>query len=127
MLGNSPASEPLLFRRLTFDRGEIAQARFAPDGQTFVYSAAWRGLPSEIYTTRNDSRESRPLGFGHAALVAVSSAGELAISLDTDNFAFGGRHWPACRWPAALRTQASSTSVSRTGLRTEPTWPLCVS
>jgi len=90
MLGNSPASEPLLFRRLTFDRGEIAQARFAPDGQTFVYSAAWRGLPSEIYTTRNDSRESRPLGFGHAALVAVSSAGELAISLDTDNFAFGG-------------------------------------
>ncbi len=72
------------YRRLTFDSGTVGRARFAPDGQTIIYSAAWRGEPCEIFTTRLDSRESRPLGLGHAALVAVSSAGELLVGLDAD-------------------------------------------
>jgi Tol biopolymer transport system component/tRNA A-37 threonylcarbamoyl transferase component Bud32 len=84
MLRSAPPPESPVFRRLTFDRGEIGQARFAPDGQTIVYSALWRGLPSEIYTTRIGSRESRPLGLGNATLSAVSSASELAVGSDTD-------------------------------------------
>src|SRR6266542_5564179 len=39
-------------RTLTFRRGFLTGARFAPDGQTIVYSAAWDGKPSEIFTTR---------------------------------------------------------------------------
>jgi hypothetical protein len=69
------------FRQLTFRRGFVNGARFAPDGQTVVYSAAWDGQPSEIFTTRLDSPESRPLGISPAGILAISSVGEIAISL----------------------------------------------
>ena len=75
-------SEPIQFRRLTFQRGRIASARFAHDGQTIVYSAAWEGRPMELYTTRTDSAESRSLGLPGAVVLGVSSKGELAISLN---------------------------------------------
>jgi hypothetical protein len=88
-IGKMPPVEPPLYRRLTFDRGTVGQARFAPDGQTVVYNAAWRGQPSEIFTTRFDGRESRPLGLGQGVLMAVSSTSELAIAMGTD-FAFIG-------------------------------------
>jgi serine/threonine protein kinase/Tol biopolymer transport system component len=70
------------FHRLTFRRGAIISARFAPDGQTFVYGAAWEGGPLEVYSVRTDSSESRSLGLPSADLLAVSSSGELALSLD---------------------------------------------
>jgi eukaryotic-like serine/threonine-protein kinase len=69
------------FRQLTFRRGYVTGARFAMDGQTIVYSAAWDGKPSEIFTTRIDSPESRPLGISPAGILAISSTGEMAISL----------------------------------------------
>ena len=74
------AAEPPTPRRLTFERGEVGAARFAPDGNTVVYSARWRGEPSELFTTRLDSRESRPLGVP-GRLHAVSSTSELAVDL----------------------------------------------
>jgi hypothetical protein len=64
---------------LTFRRGFLTGARFAPDGQTIVYSASWDGKPSEIFTTRVGSTESRSLGISPAVLLAVSSAGEMAV------------------------------------------------
>jgi Tol biopolymer transport system component len=76
------SAEPWTYRRLTFDRGDVGQARFAPDGSTVVYSAAWRGEPTELFTMRVDSRESRPLGLGSATLLAVSSTSELATGHD---------------------------------------------
>jgi Tol biopolymer transport system component len=66
---------------LTFRRGYLTGARFAPDGQTIVYSAAWDGKPSEIFTARVGSNESRALGISEAGILAVSSTGEMAISL----------------------------------------------
>jgi hypothetical protein len=33
------------YQRLTFNRGTIWNARFAPDGQSVVYSARWNGSP----------------------------------------------------------------------------------
>ncbi len=78
--GGRRASVPS-FHRLTFRRGELGNARFAPDGQTIVYSASWSGEERQIYSTRIDSPESRPLGFGRAEIVAISSAGEMAIEL----------------------------------------------
>jgi Tol biopolymer transport system component len=84
LLKGTPIESPT-YRRVTFDRGAVTAARFAPDGQTIVYSAGWRGQPNEIYTARLDSRESRPLGLGHALLQAVSSSSELAIGLETDD------------------------------------------
>jgi Tol biopolymer transport system component len=66
-------------RRLTFERGEIGEARFASDGNTVVYGAEWRGEASELFMTRLDSRESRPIGLP-GRLQAVSSMSELAFA-----------------------------------------------
>lgn len=71
------------FKQLTFRRGIVDGARFAPDGQTLVYSACWDGRPSEIFTTRADAVESRALGLPGAELLSVSSSGEVAVLLDS--------------------------------------------
>src|SRR5208283_2792403 len=47
------------FHEVTFRNGTIWDARFAPDGQTIIYGAAWDGLPQEIFSTRFDSTDSR--------------------------------------------------------------------
>ncbi|MGE5277976.1 MAG: hypothetical protein ACM3SU_13345, partial [Acidobacteriota bacterium] len=67
--------------KLTFRRGEIGEARFAPDGQTVVYNAAWDGNPTELFTTRIGAAESRPLGLPSASLKAISPQGEMAFVL----------------------------------------------
>ena len=78
----APAATPVGFQRLTFQRGRIYSARFAPDGQTIVYSAAWDGGPLQIFSTRSDSSEYRSLGLSGAAVLSISSAGELAVQLN---------------------------------------------
>ncbi len=69
------------YKRLTFRRGTVYSARFAPDGQTVVYSAAWEGQPARIFATRAGSIESRGLQLPDARVLAVSATGELAISI----------------------------------------------
>jgi sugar lactone lactonase YvrE len=71
--------------RLTFRRGIVVGARFAPDDQTVVYAGSWDGTPLDLYTVRSDVRESRSLGLAGAALLAVSVNGELAVSLGHRN------------------------------------------
>ena len=80
--GSSAASAPL-YHEITFRRGEIRSARFAPDGQTILYSAAWQGNPGEMFAARQGTVESRSLGLGRAELLGVSSTGEMALSLDS--------------------------------------------
>ncbi|HTO74613.1 MAG TPA: protein kinase [Thermoanaerobaculia bacterium] len=75
---------------LTFRRGIVHAARFAPDGQTIVYSAAWDGKPGEIFTTRVGSTESRSLGLSPARIEAVSSTGEMAMLLGCSDERCGG-------------------------------------
>ena len=72
---------PPRFQRLTFRRGAIVTARFAPDGVTVVYGASWDGNPTELFTARPESPESKSLGLPPANLLSVSRQGELAISL----------------------------------------------
>ncbi|HEX7078336.1 MAG TPA: protein kinase [Candidatus Eisenbacteria bacterium] len=71
------------FRPLTFRDGYIKTARFAPDGQTVVYDAAWGGGATDIYLSRVESPEARALGLQGADLHAVSSTAEMAITLRT--------------------------------------------
>jgi len=77
----SPAGPGVRFRPLTFRDGEIYCARFAPDGQTFVYQAAFAGGQTEIFLARVESPDARSLGLGNADLQAVSSTAELAVTL----------------------------------------------
>jgi Tol biopolymer transport system component len=70
------------YAQMTFRPGMISGARFAPDGDTVVYSAAWDGKPTEIFTTRSGSPESRPLGLPSADVLSISRSGDLAILID---------------------------------------------
>jgi Tol biopolymer transport system component len=78
----SGVTAPPTFRELTFQRGEIFNARFAPDGQTIIYSAAWEGRPVEIYVSRIESPEARPFGLVGADVLAISHSGEMAVGLN---------------------------------------------
>jgi eukaryotic-like serine/threonine-protein kinase len=69
------------YHLLTYRRGTIRMARFAPDGQTVVYSAAWEGRPVEVFTTRVGSPEARPVGVAGAEILGISSTGETALLL----------------------------------------------
>jgi len=73
------------FHQLTFRRGEVGGARFAPDGQTILYSAGWDGRPMEIFSTRTDSSESRPFGLQGAEVLAISPSGDMAVSINRRN------------------------------------------
>src|SRR5688572_7818261 len=48
------------YQRLTFRRGTVYGARFAPDGQV-VYSAGWDGGRRELYARRPETPEARSL------------------------------------------------------------------
>jgi len=72
------------FRRLTFRRGEVRTARFAPDGDTIVYSAAWDGRPSELFVANRRSPEARSLGLPDADVLSISKSTEIAVLLRRD-------------------------------------------
>jgi Tol biopolymer transport system component/predicted Ser/Thr protein kinase len=74
---------PPLYRQLTFRRGSIRSARFAPDGQTILYSAAWQGNPADVFTARPEAPESRSMGLNHTQLMSVSANAEMAALLDS--------------------------------------------
>jgi serine/threonine protein kinase/Tol biopolymer transport system component len=77
------AEKPLpSFQRLTFRRGSVLSARFAPDGQTVLHSASWDGHPPAIYIKRPESPDAVPLELPSSELLAISPSGELAIQLN---------------------------------------------
>lgn len=80
---SAPAGE-VTFKRITFRRGEVRGARFAPDGDTIVYSASWEGQPSEIFVANRQSPEARPLGIPDSEILSISKSTELAILLHRD-------------------------------------------
>ncbi len=80
-LSKSPPGAPL-FRRLTFRRGTLGNARFTPDGQAIVYSATWDGVAggTRLYLTRPESPESQVFDFGGSVdMLSISRTGELAL------------------------------------------------
>jgi Tol biopolymer transport system component/predicted Ser/Thr protein kinase len=83
-----PAYHPLTFRR-----GIVQSARFAPDGKTVIYSAGWEGRPLDLFTTRPESPQSQEMEPKGANVLAVSSSGEMALALHSrprDAFLYSG-------------------------------------
>jgi eukaryotic-like serine/threonine-protein kinase len=77
------------FHQLTFQRGSIYGAKFAPDGQSILYSAAWNGAEKQqVYTTRTDALMSRPIELMDSQILSISSKGEVAIRQKANNDAF---------------------------------------
>jgi eukaryotic-like serine/threonine-protein kinase len=91
--------DPPRYQRMTWRRGALAAARFAPDGHTLVYAAAWDGGPVRIYTARTEGPESSPLDLPQAGLAAVSSNGELALLLGYELDLFNMRDFTLARVP----------------------------
>ncbi len=79
---NNEVSAPL-YRQITFRRGSIRSARFAPDGQTILYSAAWQGSPIEVFTARPEAPEAHSMGLSRTQLASVSSGSEMAVLLNS--------------------------------------------
>ena len=75
-----------VFTPQTFQRGVVHTARFAPDGQTIVYSAEWGGDRSQLFMTRTDNVESRALEWKDSNLFAISNSGEMAVSAGCSYF-----------------------------------------
>src|SRR5262245_29819178 len=86
--GKRPEKAPPEFQRLTFRHGLIGAARFAPDGQTVIYSATWQGDQRQLYSTSPENPESRPLGQLDTDLLAISAAGEMALALHPSRLGF---------------------------------------
>ena len=80
---STTAPPPPTYRQLTFRRGSIRSARFAPDGQTILYSAAWQGSPVDVFTARPEAPEARSMGLSRTQLASVSSASEMAVLLNS--------------------------------------------
>jgi len=75
-------SSPPSYQQITFGSGTIRSARFAPDGQTLVYSVSWDGSPLKIFLKHPSSPDSLPLELPSANLLGISPSGEMAIALD---------------------------------------------
>ena len=68
-------------RQISFRRGYIPTARFAPDGRTILYSAAWDEQETEMFVSQPGIPEARTLGIQGAVLSVSSLHGEMAVSL----------------------------------------------
>jgi len=80
-LGRAPSPE---FKQLTFSRGTIEAARFAPDGQSVIYSAEWDGKPAAVLSAKMGTPGSTLLDFpAQTNLLAVSPTGELVVLVHT--------------------------------------------
>jgi eukaryotic-like serine/threonine-protein kinase len=78
--GRATTSSPGVISQLTFRQGNIGKARFAPDGQTVVYSASWDGEPYRLYSTTLGNALSRLIDLPASDLLAISKQGQLALS-----------------------------------------------
>src|SRR5262249_40812637 len=67
------------FETKTFDAQFVTNARFMPDGQTIVFSAALSGNVPDLYISRANTAAPQPLGPMRTHLLSISSTGELAV------------------------------------------------
>jgi Tol biopolymer transport system component len=81
--GKSSAVKPMAkFSRLTYMQGYPTNARFAKDGQTVLYSAQWNADPIQVYAVRVEFPQSTKVDLPSAALLALSTSGDLELALD---------------------------------------------
>jgi serine/threonine protein kinase len=74
-------ARPPGLHQITFRRGTIWNARFAPDEKSVLYGAAWEGNPVEIFQSSLDSPDARPLGLTGADVLSILPNGEMAVVL----------------------------------------------
>lgn len=81
-LGTAPATTPVVYDAKTFDRLPVMNARFMPDGQTIIYSAATRGYAPELFVLSPTAEVPQRLTVPDAHLLSISRKGELALVIN---------------------------------------------
>src|SRR5262249_11234416 len=81
-----PREAKPIFKQITFRRGSIAEARFAPDGQTVVYGAVVEGHYNRLFSARLGSAEVRPLELPEGDIAGITASGEMAVILGRSYF-----------------------------------------
>jgi hypothetical protein len=71
-----------VFTALTFDHQAIFTARFMPDDETVVFSAAVSGNAASLFELRPGSGVPRGFGPPRTHLLSISGSGELAVLTD---------------------------------------------
>jgi Tol biopolymer transport system component len=94
------------FVQASFHRGEVIRARFAPDGETLVYSAKLDGGPVDTYVLRKDYPEPAAAGLKGAIVESVSRQGQLAVLVNPRYFAHKS-------WQGTLATTPMGGSAPR--------------
>jgi DNA-binding winged helix-turn-helix (wHTH) protein len=98
----SRSALPPKFERLTYRRGIIQTARFAPDGRSVIYAASWDGQPVELFSAQAGVPvSSRSLGFPSTGLLAISPTGEMAVSTNCVVNTFGDCRGTLAQMPLA--------------------------
>ena len=90
---------PADWTRIGSRRGIVWSGRFAPDGQTILYSAAWDGDPGQIYSTRPGSTQTRALDLPPGKLLAISAKSELLFQRDVRFHSFFSQSGTLVRAP----------------------------
>ncbi len=67
------------YEQVSFGRGLVETARFAPDGESILFNAAWDNQPARVFLKHPEGLEPSLLGPEGAVLLSVSRSGELAI------------------------------------------------
>lgn len=71
-------SPPPEFRQVSFRKGQVVSARFAPDGQTVLYTLQ-NGAGRRVYASSLFGPESREIAGAEGSIVSVSKSGEMAL------------------------------------------------
>jgi len=79
--GSRPVEQPRFVLK-TFDPMALFNARYMPDGETIVFSAAPNGNIPSLFEIRPGTLEAQPFGPPRTHLLSVSSKGELAVLTD---------------------------------------------
>ena len=117
---------PATFRQLTFRRGLIGSARFAPDGQTILYRQAGTEGPWEIFQTRLDSPEWPAIRPRRSRSALDRSLRVRWRSRSTDTLRSHLREAdvrPARHDGGGVTKEVLEESVLRTGAPTARAWP----
>jgi eukaryotic-like serine/threonine-protein kinase len=100
------AASPPTFTRVSFHRGEVIRARFAPDGKTVLYSAKFGGGAPDTYNIREDYPETTSAGLQGALLLAISRQGQMAVLMRP-------RYYAHYQWGGTLATSPMGGSAPR--------------
>jgi eukaryotic-like serine/threonine-protein kinase len=100
------AAAPPTFTRVSFQRGEVIRARFAPDAKNVFYSAKLGVGAPDIYSIRDDYPESTPAGLGGALLLSISRQSQMAVLVRPGHYA----HY---QWGGTLATSPMGGSAPR--------------